>query len=239
MSLVPARWEHVARAVALRDGLGSHARIIGNGDALSLEDAEEKAHVSGADGVMLGRAIFGNPWLFHPLKDLSNISLAERFRVLIEHTYLFEELLPFRLRFEPLQAGQPVVTDDVRVTPFRSSHLDGLRASFQKKYPQDFASYCFLLESDRLRIGHSADIGAPEDLSPLLEKPLDLLVCELAHFKPEDLFRFLKGREIGRIVFTHLGRRYWADLEGTRQLAARMLPDIPFSIAQNGEEFTL
>ncbi|MBX9906535.1 tRNA-dihydrouridine synthase [Patescibacteria group bacterium] len=96
MSKVPARWERIARAVEIRNELGSTARIIGNGDALSLEDAKEKARVSGADGVMLGRAIFGNPWLFHPERDLSNVPLSERFRVLIEHTYLFEELLPHK-----------------------------------------------------------------------------------------------------------------------------------------------
>lgn len=93
MSKVPARWERVARAVAIRDELGSDARILGNGDALSLEDAHAKAALSGADGVMLGRAIFGNPWLFHPTKDLSNVSLVERLTVMVEHTRLFEELL--------------------------------------------------------------------------------------------------------------------------------------------------
>jgi tRNA-dihydrouridine synthase len=45
---------------------------------------------------MLGRAIFGNPWLFHPEKDLSNVSLEERFAVMLEHTKLFEELLPHK-----------------------------------------------------------------------------------------------------------------------------------------------
>ena len=96
MSKVPARWERVARAVAMRDALGSSTRVIGNGDALSLSDARAKATESGADGVMLGRAIFGNPWLFHPEKDLSNVSLEERFAVMIEHTKLYEELLPHK-----------------------------------------------------------------------------------------------------------------------------------------------
>ena len=64
--------------------------------ALSLLDARAKAEESGADGVMLGRAIFGNPWLFHPEKDLSNVSLSERFRIMVEHTHLFEELLPHK-----------------------------------------------------------------------------------------------------------------------------------------------
>lgn len=96
MSKVPARWERVARAVEIRDALGSPTLILGNGDVLSLDDAKAKAEATGADGVMLGRAIFGNPWLFHPEKDLLNVSLQERFGVLLEHTRLFEELLPHK-----------------------------------------------------------------------------------------------------------------------------------------------
>lgn len=96
MSKVPARWERVARAVAIRDALGVHTKIIGNGDALSLADAKAKLEQSGADGVMLGRAIFGNPWLFHPEKDLANVPLNERLLVMVEHTKLFGELLPHK-----------------------------------------------------------------------------------------------------------------------------------------------
>jgi nifR3 family TIM-barrel protein len=96
MSLVPARWERVARAVEIRNELNSETLIFGNGDALSLEDAHAKVVATGADGVMLGRAIFGNPWLFHPEKDISNVSLTERLRVMVEHTKLFEELLPHK-----------------------------------------------------------------------------------------------------------------------------------------------
>lgn len=96
MSKVPARWERVARAVEIRNELGSKTLILGNGDVSSIENARAKAEATGADGVMLGRAIFGNPWLFHPTKDLSNISLEERFAVMLEHTKLFEELLPHK-----------------------------------------------------------------------------------------------------------------------------------------------
>ncbi len=96
MSKVPARWERVARVVELRDALAPGVKIIGNGDALSLADARLKAEQSGADGVMLGRAIFGNPWLFHPDKNIEQIPLDERLRVMVEHTKLFAELLPFK-----------------------------------------------------------------------------------------------------------------------------------------------
>ncbi len=96
MSKVPARWERVQRAVEIRDQLGVATRIIGNGDVTSIVDATQKCSETGADGAMLGRAIFGNPWLFHPEHDLSNIPLQERAQVMLEHTRLFEELLPFK-----------------------------------------------------------------------------------------------------------------------------------------------
>lgn len=96
MSKVPARWERVKRAVEIRNEQGSESLIFGNGDALNISDAKEKAEATGADGVMLGRAIFGNPWLFHPEKDLTNVSLEERLRVLVEHTQMFVELLPHK-----------------------------------------------------------------------------------------------------------------------------------------------
>ncbi len=96
MSKVPARWERVKRAVEIRNELGSETLILGNGDVLSIADAETRVKETGADGAMLGRAIFGNPWLFHPEKDISNVSLEERLRVMVEHTRLFEELLSFK-----------------------------------------------------------------------------------------------------------------------------------------------
>jgi nifR3 family TIM-barrel protein len=90
MSQVPARWDRVARAVEIRNEMKSSTLIFGNGDATDIYDAEKKAKESGADGVMLGRAIFGNPWLFSGRKE---IPTDEKLNVLIEHTNLFEEIL--------------------------------------------------------------------------------------------------------------------------------------------------
>ena len=38
--------------------------LIGNGDVKDLEDAEKKAKEFGCDGIMIGRGVFGNPWVF-------------------------------------------------------------------------------------------------------------------------------------------------------------------------------
>jgi nifR3 family TIM-barrel protein len=97
MSAVPARWERVQRAVEIRDelqkGKPTKTLIIGNGDLRDITDARQKIAMSGADGAMLGRAIFGRPWLF--ANDTSNetFSLERRLRIAVEHTKLFEELL--------------------------------------------------------------------------------------------------------------------------------------------------
>ncbi|MBV9349249.1 MAG: tRNA-dihydrouridine synthase, partial [Patescibacteria group bacterium] len=89
MSAVPAHWEAVARAVALRDKHNPAVLILGNGDTKDLQDAKAKTEETRADGVMLGRAIFGNPWLFNPS---AAPALRERLAVMIEHTQLFYEL---------------------------------------------------------------------------------------------------------------------------------------------------
>jgi tRNA-dihydrouridine synthase len=91
MSDVPAKWERAKRAVEIRDALGSNARIIGNGDVKDIADARANATETGVDGVMLGRAVFGNPWLFAE-RDTPP-SPSERVEALIEHLALFEGLL--------------------------------------------------------------------------------------------------------------------------------------------------
>jgi len=89
MSKVPAHWELMKRIVELRNESGKETLILGNGDAKDLKDARQKVAESECDGVMLGRAIFGNPWLFKEYEPTQREKLA----VLREHIQLFDELL--------------------------------------------------------------------------------------------------------------------------------------------------
>jgi nifR3 family TIM-barrel protein len=91
MSAVPARWEVIARAVQIRDKAGSKTLILGNGDVKDLADAHAKVAEIKCDGVMLGRAIYGNPWLFADRAEMS--TPRERVDALLEHLALFDELL--------------------------------------------------------------------------------------------------------------------------------------------------
>lgn len=99
MSKVPARFERVKRAVEIRNTCQgdtlTQTLIIGNGDVADIDDAKKKVGESGADGAMLGRAIFGRPHLFSSSQELENKSdeHGERLRIAVEHAKLFEELL--------------------------------------------------------------------------------------------------------------------------------------------------
>ena len=112
MSLVPARWERVKRAVEIRDevqkGMKEKTLIAGNGDVTSREDGLLKIKESGADGAMIGRGLFGCPWFFSTISsvfvrpDLTRERLdifptiEKKLEALVEHTKLFEELCEYK-----------------------------------------------------------------------------------------------------------------------------------------------
>lgn len=102
MSDVAAHWDVVARAVQISrqfDASNSRTLIVGNGDIVDMEDARAKARDTGADGIMVGRGVFGDPWFFTPREVRDGITLRDRFRAMVEHTELFEkyfsEIKPF------------------------------------------------------------------------------------------------------------------------------------------------
>jgi len=165
MSKVPARWDRLTQVVALRDELVVSTKIIGNGDVLSMNDAKQKAAATGVDGVMVGRALFGNPWFFHPTRRLpitltalptkgvnretlikkdivdtsiEYISLEERLQVLIEHTMLFEELLPFKNFATMKKHYKAYVNGFYKATELRAQLMDCSSAKEMQPIVHDF-----------------------------------------------------------------------------------------------------
>ena len=58
-----ADWEAIAEAAAQIRQRG--ILVLGNGDIGSLTEAIARIHASGVDGILIGRAALGNPWIFH------------------------------------------------------------------------------------------------------------------------------------------------------------------------------
>lgn len=93
MSLVPADWELMRKAVEIRNKINPNVLLIGNGDIQDIEDAKIKIAESGCDGAMLGRAMFGNPWVFAGRKS-EDTPLTEKFAALTELARGFEKISP-------------------------------------------------------------------------------------------------------------------------------------------------
>jgi len=97
MSKAPAHWEVMPEVVKLAKGSG--VLILGNGDVQTPKQADQLTLETGIDGVMFGRAIFGNPWLFDTRRELFERSVEERIQVMLEHTQLFDKTFSGEKKF--------------------------------------------------------------------------------------------------------------------------------------------
>ncbi len=61
--------------------------VIGNGDITSIESAKKMLEQTEVDGIMIGRAALGNPWIFDEIieKQLKKPSLKEKLTTMLEH----------------------------------------------------------------------------------------------------------------------------------------------------------
>ncbi len=137
MSKVPARWNDIKRVVEIVRESGLKTLVIGNGDVLSLEDGKQKAAKSGVDGLMLGRAIFGNPWLFDENKK--EISVKERLEVMLEHTRTFVEDLGQHKNFNIMKKHyKAYVNNFPGAKELRIKLMDSLNYEEIEKHTKDF-----------------------------------------------------------------------------------------------------
>ena len=73
--------------------------VIGNGDIKSPQDALKMFEYAGVDGIMIGRAAIGNPWIFMQIQEylqngkIIEISNEKRLKIILEHIELQVEEL--------------------------------------------------------------------------------------------------------------------------------------------------
>ena len=105
MSRVPARWGEIAQVRQIRDQKQVATKVIGNGDIGSRAQALDYQQRYRLDGIMIGRAIFRNPYLFDPNPDIwSATNPLSRLELYDRHLALFATSYPAgERRFAPLK----------------------------------------------------------------------------------------------------------------------------------------
>jgi tRNA-dihydrouridine synthase len=78
MSKVPAHWDEIGQIRQLRDQLSPATLIVGNGDVRDRAHGLELAEKYGLDGVMIGRGIFQDPYVFAENSPWENITPEQR-----------------------------------------------------------------------------------------------------------------------------------------------------------------
>ena len=142
-----ADWEPIAR---VKNNPRINIPILGNGDITSPQKAKEAFDKYGVDGVMIGRATIGKPWIFRQIKHyfetgelLPDLSVAEQIDIIKEQILLSVEwidevrgLLHMRRHMAAMFKGLPHFRD-LRIRMLQAPDLRTLWQVFdeiQEKY---------------------------------------------------------------------------------------------------------
>lgn len=91
MSKVPADWELIGQVREKRDLAGVQTLIVGNGDVESRSHGLELAEKYRLDGVMIGRGIFHDPFVFAEHSPWETYTKEQRIELYHAHVQLFAE----------------------------------------------------------------------------------------------------------------------------------------------------
>lgn len=131
------------------------------------------------------------------------------------------------LEFFEVTEGEVFDDGNLKVTAFKTKHNKN--------------SYSYLLETEGKRVLFSGDLCTTEGPTAdfpvsVLDKPLDLAICEASHFKATDYLHLFKGNEnLKQLCFNHYSDRF---IESVVEMT-RLLPDIPVFRVYDDSEIVL
>lgn len=173
-------------------------------------------------------------WLSNRARPLTIFlpeELSEPLQQWLNAIYLGPDFIPFELKFVAWETQPAFDVCGLRIQPHETTHLRSLAIKFGTGR---FKSYSIRVEHSDFCIVFSGDLGGPSDLGVQLSNPVDLLVSELAHFPPQELFRFLDGRKVGKLLLTHLAPDLFGSEESIVHEARNVLPETAVLVANDG-----
>lgn len=94
MSKVPADWDAIGHIAKIRTSLSPDTKIVGNGDVVSRAQGVELAKKHHLDGIMIGRGIFHDPFVFSKDSKWADYSKQQKIDMYTKHVKLFVKTWP-------------------------------------------------------------------------------------------------------------------------------------------------
>ena len=91
MSKVPAHWDLIGEVALMRKKLAPQTVLVGNGDVESRAQGEALAKQYGLDGIMVGRGVFHDPYVFASSSPWAEKAEAERIDLYRQQVRLFTD----------------------------------------------------------------------------------------------------------------------------------------------------
>lgn len=89
LSKVPANWDLIGDIRQMRDSIAPGTLILGNGDVNSRPQALTLAKKYRLDGIMVGRGIFHDPFLFAGSSPWPNMNKKQKLELFVRHIELY------------------------------------------------------------------------------------------------------------------------------------------------------
>jgi len=104
MSKAPAAWDLIGQVRQMRDSLSPDTPIVGNGDIMNRAQGLELAKKHQLDGIMIGRGIFEDPFVFAEQSPWANYTKEQKIELFRKHVELFTQTYQNKeRRFETLR----------------------------------------------------------------------------------------------------------------------------------------
>ncbi len=86
-----ANWDEIEKVVLFKNSISPETIIVGNGDVKSYKQALKMHKKYKVDGVMIGRGVFANPWIFEKTVETKKRTKNEYLELLLKHAKLYHD----------------------------------------------------------------------------------------------------------------------------------------------------
>ena len=159
-------------------------------------------HVAGLGLFLTQNRLLQRP---SPLNVYGPRGTRGKIRRLLNDSFQTLEEIGYELNITNLKSGQKTKEALIRVTFFKTEHLENLE--FKTEFGRKAIACGMVINGPGWRIVYSGDLRSPQELSTHIDD-CDLLIHEMAHHRPEEVAEFVETANVPHVLVSHIGPEY-------------------------------